>query len=80
MVADPVGHGLNQHGLVFGGGDLPGLLGGVVHGQHVIAVHPDGGHPVGGAPHCDAVPPVLLTNWCRDGVPIVATKSCYFKG
>ena len=45
----PVGHGLNEEGLVLRHGPPPGLLGGVVHGKHIIAVHADGQDAVPGA-------------------------------
>lgn len=45
----PVGHGLNEEGLVLCHGPPPGLLGGVVHGKHIIAIHADGEDAVPGA-------------------------------
>lgn len=46
----PVGHGLDEEGLVLGHGPTPRLLGGVVHGEHVVAVHTDGQDAVARAP------------------------------
>ena len=73
-MTDPVGHGFDQDGFVLLLCDLPGGLGGVVHGEHVVAVDPDGGHAVGGAAHRDAVPAVLLAHRCGDCVTVIATK------
>ena len=88
-MTDPVGHRLYQHRLVLIGSDLSGCYGGVVHGQHVIPVHPDGRHPVGRASHSDSllqeldksyhisqltVSPVLFTDGGWDGVAIIAAE------
>lgn len=45
----PVGHGLNEEGLVLRHGPPPGLLGGVVHSKHIIAIHANGQDAVSGA-------------------------------
>lgn len=45
----PVGHGLNEEGLVLCHSPPPGLLGGVVHGEHIIAVHTDRQDAIPGA-------------------------------
>lgn len=45
-VYPPVCHGLNEEGLVLGDGSAPSLLGGVVHGEHIVPVHADGQHPI----------------------------------
>lgn len=37
----PVGHGFNEEGLVLCHSPPSGLLGGVVHSKHIIAVHSD---------------------------------------
>lgn len=37
----PVGHGFNEEGLILCHSPPPGLLGGIVHSKHVIAVHSD---------------------------------------
>lgn len=37
----PIGHGFNEEGLVLCHGSPPGLLGGIIHGEHVIAIHTD---------------------------------------
>lgn len=42
----PVGHGLDEERLIFGHGSAASFLGGVVDGEHVVAVHADGQHAV----------------------------------
>lgn len=37
----PIGHGFNEEGLVLRHGPPPGLLGGIIHSEHVIAIHTD---------------------------------------
>lgn len=41
-------------------------------GKDVVPVHADRVDPVTDASACDAVPPVLLQRWRRDGVPVVS--------
>ena len=55
--------------------DLPRLLRGVVNGEHVVAVHPDGGHAVGGTADGDAVALVLLLDGRRDRVAVIPAES-----
>lgn len=37
----PVGHGLNEEGLVLGHSPPSGLLSGIVHRKYIVAVHTD---------------------------------------
>lgn len=37
----PVGHGLNEEGLVLSHSPPSGLLSGIVHRKHIVAVHTD---------------------------------------
>ena len=77
-MTDPVGHGLDQDGFVLLLCDLPGGLGGVVHGEHVVAVDPDGGHAVGGAADGDPVALVLLLDGRRNRIAVVSAESKQF--
>ena len=60
MMTDTIGHGLDQDWPRLPHADLPGLLGGVVDGEHVVAVDPDGGHAVRRTPNGDPVTPILF--------------------
>ena len=59
-------------------GDLPGLPRGVVDGEDVVAVDPDGGHAVGGAADGDPVALVLLLDWRRNRIAVVSAESKQF--
>jgi len=78
VVRDAVGHGFDEDGLawsaapaVVGEGQASRLLGRLVHGEDVVAVHPDRVDPVADPPAGDPVAPVLLQRRRRDRVPVV---------
>lgn len=70
----PISHGFDEHGPALLERDLAGGLGDVVHGPHVVAVHPHRRHAVARPPPGDAVARVLLLDRRRDRVAVVAAE------
>jgi len=73
-MADAISHGFDQHWSVVLNTILPCSLGGIVDSEDVIAVDPDGGHAVAGAPGRDSVASVLFLGRSGDRITIVPTK------
>ena len=59
--------------------DLPRFLCRVVNSEHIVAVHPDGGHAVGRPSDGDAVTLVLLLDRRGNGVAIIAAETKFEK-
>lgn len=71
----PVGHGLNEHWSLFFHRLLPGILGHLVHGQHVVPIHTYCLHPIARASRCYPISRVVLRHRRRYGITVVAAAA-----